>query len=527
MALLPRVEAAMKLGISIELLNSFHKKCPKSGETRTLNAKEMEGELYFEQSELDSYRQYLNSPWPHKKDKRPPIPAAIEKDIKEESHLCCAICGDANNGEVAHIEAVADSLNNGPDNLIYLCPNHHTQYDLGFKPSSNITAESVQAAKLVKRDSRVRMLRYEANFGKLLHAVMATLRTLNAKLSSGKSPDLTLVYETEVRQLMQSVPDLVQHSEDRAREDREVSGVENVVERYAPNITKFVSGISSQSKPAQIRSAAQSVVNSVDVALIEIDEVDCPHCGGRGMVGLAGDLCKYCHGDCVVSHEEADAYDSDEIDDVLCPRCGGNGTTGLSGYLCAYCKGSCYVSHQELDEYDENEIDEVLCPRCGGKGTTGLSGDLCAYCKGSCYVTRNEAKEYDENEIDEVVCPRCGGNGTTGLVGDLCAYCTGSCYVTHQESDEYDENEIDEVLCPRCGGNGTTGLIGDLCAYCKGSCYVTQKEAKEYDKNEIDEVDCPHCGGRGTTGLRGSTCALCKGSCFVSRDQAKAYRRPR
>ena len=39
-------------------------------------------------------------------------------------------------GEVAHIDAVADTLNNSPDNLIYLCPNHHTKYDLGYKPSS-------------------------------------------------------------------------------------------------------------------------------------------------------------------------------------------------------------------------------------------------------------------------------------------------------------------------------------------------------------------------------------------------------
>ena len=114
MALLPRIEAAMKLGISVELLNSIHKRCPKAGETRVLNAKEMDGELYFEEGELDGYRRYLNSPWPHEHGKRPAIPEAIKKDIKEESHLCCAVCGDANNGEVAHIEAVSDSLNNSP-----------------------------------------------------------------------------------------------------------------------------------------------------------------------------------------------------------------------------------------------------------------------------------------------------------------------------------------------------------------------------------------------------------------------------
>ena len=72
---------------------------------------------------------------------------------------------------MAHIEAVAETLNNSSDNLIFLCPNHHTKYDLGFKPSSNITLEVVRAAKFVKRSTRQRVLRHEANAIKLLVAV--------------------------------------------------------------------------------------------------------------------------------------------------------------------------------------------------------------------------------------------------------------------------------------------------------------------------------------------------------------------
>ena len=104
----------------------------------------------YDEAELLNYQKYLNEPWPRAKEKRPSIPDAIMKDIREESHRCCAVCGDANHGEVAHIIAVAETLNNSPDNLIFLCPNHHTEYDLGFKPSSNVTLETIQAAKLIK-----------------------------------------------------------------------------------------------------------------------------------------------------------------------------------------------------------------------------------------------------------------------------------------------------------------------------------------------------------------------------------------
>jgi len=72
---------------------------------------------------------------------------------------------------VADVEAVAETLNNGPDSLIFLCPNHHTIYDFGYKPSSNITLEVVRAANLVKRSTRQRVLRHEANTTKLPVAV--------------------------------------------------------------------------------------------------------------------------------------------------------------------------------------------------------------------------------------------------------------------------------------------------------------------------------------------------------------------
>jgi hypothetical protein len=130
----------------------------------------------YDEAELESYRDYLNEPWPlPKAGKRPRIPKAIQDDVKEESHYCCAICGHMDNGEIAHIEAVAKTLNNAPGNLIYLCPNHHRKYDLGFTVNSNVTAEEIRAAKLLKQNARRRVMKYEALATKKLVSLMSVV----------------------------------------------------------------------------------------------------------------------------------------------------------------------------------------------------------------------------------------------------------------------------------------------------------------------------------------------------------------
>jgi DNA-directed RNA polymerase subunit RPC12/RpoP len=296
--------------------------------------KEIDGQTYVDEKELEAFRAYLNAPWPHEKGKRPAIPEAIKEDIRQESHYECAICGNANNGEIAHIEAVADTLNNGPDNLLFLCPNHHTQYDLGFKPTNNITAETVKAAKLMKRAARVRTQRFEANTTKFLHSVINALKTLKKQVSGTTDRELISAYETETRQLMESLPDLLKECEIAAHKDSESDSVEKLAQKIAPSIVKHTRGVSKETKPMQLRTAADSLISSIDEALLDLDEVDCPHCGGSGLTGLVGDFCAFCKGDMVVTKEDAKAYDPAEIDEVPCPHChaGGDDRFGR-GYL--------------------------------------------------------------------------------------------------------------------------------------------------------------------------------------------------
>jgi hypothetical protein len=487
MAFKSLIEAAMLLGFRPETIEYLVKSCPKKGEDRKLAAIKSELGLMFDEAKLLEYDSYLADPWPMpEKGHRPYIPKAIQDDVKDESHFGCAICGHMDSGEIAHIDPVATTLNNSPRNLIYLCPNHHTKYDYGFKATSNITIDEIRAAKLVKRSSRNRVFKYEANATRLLQALIRSLKEFEKSLSGDASENMKSIYLSEMHTLLASIPALTKKSNEESKADKLTTEPEKELAKLAPKLAALASALTTSESEKDVRSKAAGVVAEVDEILIEIDEVNCPHCEGRGQYGLAGDFCAYCNGSCVVSQDKFEAYDPDEIDEVNCPRCDGRGTIGLNSDMCAYCKGSCVVSHEQADEYDPNEIDEVNCPRCEGRGQSGLVGDQCAYCKGSCVVSQAAHDSYNPDEIDEVNCPRCEGRGQYGMGGDFCAYCKGSCVVSQDKFDAYDPDEIDEVTCPRCYGRGTTGLVGDTCALCNGSSVVSDAVAHAYREQYED-----------------------------------------
>jgi hypothetical protein len=481
MPYLSQIEAAQFLGLRVETVEYLSKTCPKTGETRTLAFVKSEAGKTYDEVELEAYQNYLNEPWPlPKSGTRPAIPKTIQDDVKEESHHGCAICGLMNNGEIAHIEAVAETLNNAPGNLIYLCPNHHTKYDLGYRVGTNVTVEEIRAAKLLKQNARRRVMKYEAFATKSLISLIQFVRKLEQTIASAQTDNFKTMHLAELTSLLAAVPELTKAAEAEAKADKLTTKPEKAFAKIAPKLAAISAAVPFKQTEKAVRDKAKKLIAQVEDVLIEIDEVDCPHCHGRGLTGLVGDFCRYCRGSCFVSTAKAKAYDPDEIDEVECPRCYGRGTTGLVSDFCAYCRGSCVVSHAEADAYEPKDIDEVDCPHCNKKGTTGLVNDLCAFCHGSCVVSQAKHDAYHREEIDEVDCPRCHGRGTAGLINDICAFCHGSCVVNQARHEAYNPNEIDEVECPRCGGKGTTGFAGDLCQLCHGSCVVPDTKADAY-----------------------------------------------
>lgn len=526
MPLLTKVEAAIALGISVELLDSFVRKCPKPHGSRKLVATLVDGQQFFAEDELHAFNTYLSEPWPRPPSGgRPNIPKEILDDVRQESHMACAICGHMDNGEIAHIEDVATTLNNSPRNLILLCPNHHTKYDLGwFRPASNITPEVIKAAKLLKRHSRVRMLQAEADHAKRLKSAMVLLRSVEEKLKNVDEKSLTAtVYITEVKNLLATVAELEKGSDTKVEEIRATASPEKKLPTKAPKSTVLAAPDVSKNSVKEVRSAIDNAVRVANVDLIDIDEVECPHCEGTGTKGLAGDFCAYCRGAQVVTQAKAEHYDRDDIDEVECPHCEGVGRKGLARDMCVFCHGSQVMSQAKADKYDPEEIDEVKCPHCEGSGRKGIADDLCSYCYGAQMITQAKADKYNHDKIDEVECPHCQGTGRKGIADDLCSYCYGAQMITQAKADKYDRSKIDEVECPHCAGSGKKGRFGEFCAYCHGAQSVSKARAKSYDENAPDEVECPRCEGTGRKGLTDESCALCKGSQVVTQSKKEAY----
>lgn len=526
MAYITMIEASIKLGISMELLDYFTTRCPKSGQTNILQFNtNADGLKLINETDITAYRDYLNAPWPKPpKGTRPHIPDAIKEDIKKESSYSCAICGNMNHGEIAHIEPVAETMNNSPDNLIYLCPNHHTQYDYGHKIASNIQLAEIKAAKLMKRNSRKRMMQNEHNATKALTLLMNQISKIQKNLETEDATGIRhQILTTEAQNLFKLVPQLTQTAEEQAGKDKEFNKIEQIIISSALTLNEIATSIVGATDTNRVSQMIVSAAEKVKEILIDIDDIPCPHCGGNGQTGLVGDLCSYCTGSCLITKDQANNYDPQRIDEVNCPHCNGRGTTGLRSNFCAYCGGSCVVSTLDEEDYDLSEIDEEPCPRCDGSGQYGFQGELCPYCYGDQMVTHVKASNYDENSIDQVNCPHCTGRGILGWNSIVCAFCNGSMLISSEDAVMYDPDEVDQVSCPHCGGSGQVGINSSTCPYCEGDCVMNRDKHDNYDIEELDEVDCPHCSGRGTTGLVGDICKACDGKTTVSREFKEAY----
>ena len=438
MGLVTKIEAAIRIGIGMELLEYCCVRCPKPKQTRVLAVVNTAQGDMIDEKELNDFHTYLHSPWPlPPKGDRPYLPDIVKEDIRQECHYSCAICGHMDNGEVAHIKPVADTLNNGPDNLIYLCPNHHTKYDLGYAPAANITEQEIMAAKLMKRNSRQRMMKHEGNVTKVYRVLLSSIAKIKEKIEDLPSKNLVSIYETEANTLMGLLSEMTEQAQEYASKDLEVDVAKKVLIEKAPAIAKATLGLQPNESGKELRSRMTQMAEIAKKVLIDLDEAECPRCGGRGVTGVVKDYCAYCKGSCFVTKKEAEEYDPEEIDEVECPHCGGIGTIGLNQHWCPVCRGSCFVSRDDAELYDENEIDEVDCPHCNGSGQLGYDQHYCPFCKGACRITNAEAAEYDEDKIDEVECPHCNGRGTRGLVGDECKICLGACVVPASKAQAY------------------------------------------------------------------------------------------
>lgn len=117
-------EAALKLGVTKELLFAYTRNSPKR-DKRKLNVIRDGQNWKFSSKDLEEWDEYLRKPWSTRAEKRPKIPKYIEEYLKVECGGCCALCGKGHALENAHIVDYSISLSHHHHNIIRICTECH------------------------------------------------------------------------------------------------------------------------------------------------------------------------------------------------------------------------------------------------------------------------------------------------------------------------------------------------------------------------------------------------------------------
>jgi hypothetical protein len=233
------------------------------------------------------------------------VPDPVKADVQDESFFECAVCADPRT-EVAHLVAVSETLNNSPDNLLLLCPNHHTTFDAGCCRSKDLSLETALAVKAVKRATRRRMLQREHNAVLVLSAVIGRIQSLQASLGGARDQGGALVQAVgaELDRLLKELPRAYSAAEAAAGRDSSY----DAGTAFTPN-AEFRAAAASAAQPRPLRGKARKAavdrVIAARPALSLAVDPDCPHCDGSGQVGLIDSPCPYCNGRAAVTAERS------------------------------------------------------------------------------------------------------------------------------------------------------------------------------------------------------------------------------
>lgn len=400
---LTEIDAAIAVGMSPRLLRWFTSYAPKHGSDRKLPCRKAGGEYFYEKSELHAFDNFLREPWPSGNAQRPAIPAGILDEIKSEAYFQCAICPHGNDGEAAHIEAVAESHCNHPENLLWTCPNHHTAYDHGHRIHATLKRAEVRSTKLRLRESQVRIWYVEQRTASALNALLSDIEEIRTALKAHSSDAFTLGLESHLQRSLNRLTEASLQKEPGARGE-------------------LAKKLAAEIRPAKGTASdrADLVAKARDEFLRDRNQVPCPVCKGNGAWGNY-DTCPACGGDAFVSREDAEKIDASEYQDVKCPLCKGSGRH--QGEDCPACGGDGRLERRFAERVDVREYQTTQCTLCKGSGRYGHR-DECPVCGGEGSVERRFLETIDVSDYKMVKCKLCKGSGEADFSGS-CPACGG------------------------------------------------------------------------------------------------------
>lgn len=473
--LLDQYQAALKLGISPELLRYFTSYKVKRNDSRKLQVvKKQENLLFFDVQELENYDAWLRAPWPAEAKNRPHLPEAIKDEVKLEAAGECALCQkNGNSCEAAHITPVALSKCNHPHHLLWLCANHHTKFDHGFIGPKGASNELIKATKLVLQSARKHIWKHTVDVSTQLAALLKLANDLHTDLKA--NPSNAAEIEGVGKQLLKLLPAVASRSTDEE--------IKPVLERIATT----VSGMGNVGVQGQV-STAQSLefIGSFEQEFLEKAGLkDCPLCAGTRWHNEQE--CPICQGEGSIPKDSQPDLAPFKV--VPCRLC--SGRCYVDGDACLACGGEGSMESRFDEQVDWGEFQKVTCSLCQGDGRH--LGEECPICRGDKLVFRRVLERVDLRDFKEVECPLCDGSGQ--FDEETCPECDGDGQMQRRYAEQIDVSRYDKENCVVCRGTGQ--FFNDTCRVCDGERFVTRRQNEVIDTWDYKLVACPNCTGRG------------------------------
>jgi DnaJ-class molecular chaperone len=496
--ILTQYQAAVATGMSPELLRWLTKNPPKQDLSRVLKFEKVENEVYFyEEAEILNFNNWLKAPWPHKPGKRPHVPTAIKSEIKVEANGECAMCHKHKDTcEAAHLDPVSKSLNNHPENLLWLCSNHHTAYDKGLFGPKEEDADFVSSFKQTLYYFRRTQWLMQQELSHKLFALLQSSDSLAKQHESAKTSEQTKAIEDLAEQVLAVIPT--------------IAPLSKTDPKYAAYQAISLEALSLATGPEPVAKRLRKAQNIRRDYIAAFGFVRCPLCRGSGR--HEDTACAVCNGDREIDEHLAERVDLQAFEKVSCPLCEGAGQ--FRGDACPVCGGDAEMDRRYADTVDLGEYQEVDCPLC--KGTGSFESDRCPACDGDARIDRRYAERIDLKEYETVDCPVCEGTGRHD--GETCRVCHGDARMHRRYADQVDSAEYSKVDCPVCAGTGRY-KDGD-CPVCGGEKQVDRIDLERIDVRDYEHVECPICEGAGRS--QGIDCRACGGEGRVERRHSQS-----
>lgn len=464
-------EAAALVAMSPDLLRWMTSYAPKTGvKTKLKIARKEDDRIFYNRDEILSFDAFLRQPWPAKTGKRPNIPTKIRDEIRVEANGECAMCCQhGNKCEAAHLVPVATTQSNHPENLLWLCANHHTSYDKGHYGPKLGDEEFVAYQKKLLRRFRVAQWQMQAELSVKLIGALETCALLSSQLERAPTAEQVAAVESVANRFLAGLPSMAPVSKTDSRHAE--------FEKLSFEIDQ----LSSSTIPVRTRLLRAADVRDEYAAAMGM--VACPLCNATG--SYDGGDCPVCEGDRQISKDDLEHLDLRQYATVSCPLC--EGARVHNGDTCPACGGEGDMERRQAEWIDLRDYNQVECPICDGEKT--FNGEECRACWGEGFLERRDADKIDRREYDIISCPLCCGSGKHEH--EECPACRGERKMLRRDATEIDLRDYQLVDCPVC--NGSRYVRGDDCPACGGAGRIDRRICERIEVRDYHLVDCPVC----------------------------------